>query len=65
MGAFADLGLEMDDARLFAEAVSRGGVLVAAYVEDEEVGRIDELFRRHGATKVTVREGTWHRHEEA
>lgn len=65
MGAFADLGMEVDDARLFEEAVSRGGVLVAAYVEDDQVDRIAELFRSHGATEVAVREGTWHRHEEA
>jgi len=60
MGALADLGVEMEDARLFQEAVNRGGVLVAAYAEDEAVERIAELFRRHGAEEVAVRPGRWH-----
>ncbi len=63
MGALADLGLEVDDARLFAEALERGGVLVTAYVEAEERARVAELFRRHGVEEVALREGTWHRAE--
>ncbi len=63
MGALADLGLEVDDARLFAEAVERGGVLVTAYVEADERDGVAELFRRHGVGEVVLREGTWHRAE--
>ncbi len=61
MGALADLGLTVDDARLFQEAVRRGGVLVTAYVEDRAAAeRIAALFRSHGALEVALREGSWH-----
>ena len=60
MGALADLGMEVDDARLFHEAVEQGGVLGAAYVDEAQAPHIVELFRRHGAQEVADRPGRWH-----
>src|SRR5215207_10634187 len=57
--SLADLGLPEETVRAYAEGTSRGGVLVAAQVEDSRVERIVAAYREYGAADVNAREAEW------
>lgn len=59
VGALVDLGVSEDEAQQFAEAVRRGGILLAARVDDEGIDRAVESMERHGAIDVAEKVKDW------
>jgi hypothetical protein len=50
--SLSDLGLPEERARAYAEGLGRGGVLVAAQVEDDQVERVMAAYREYGAADL-------------
>jgi hypothetical protein len=50
--SLSDLGLPEEKARAYAEGLGRGGVLVAAQVEDDQVERVMAAYREYGAADL-------------
>jgi uncharacterized membrane protein len=59
VGALVDLGIPEDEAEQLAEAVRRGGILLAARVDDETIDRVVEIMEHHGALDVAERVKEW------
>ena len=57
--SLADLGLPEEEVRAYAEGIGRGGVLVAAQVEDDRVERVMAAYREYGAANLDAREAAW------
>src|SRR4051794_455333 len=57
--SLSDLGFPDENVRAYAEAATRGAVLVAAQVEADRLDRILAAYREYGATKLEVREAEW------
>lgn len=49
----------------YAEGMARGGVLVAAQVEDHRVERVAAAYREYGAADLDVREAKWRAEDSA
>jgi hypothetical protein len=52
IGALVDLGVPEDQAPQLAEAVGRGGVLLATRVDGESIDRVVDVMEEHGALDV-------------
>ena len=59
VGALADLGMSDDEAQQFAEAVRRGGILLAARVDEGALDRAVEIMERNGAIDVAEKVKEW------
>lgn len=57
--SLSDLGLPEDKIRTYAEGMGRGGILVAAQVEDDRVERVVAAYREYGAADLDVSEAAW------
>ena len=60
--SLSDLGLPKGKVHAYAEGIRRGGVLVAAQVEDERVERIVSAYREYGAAELGTHKAEWHNH---
>jgi hypothetical protein len=54
-----DLGLPEEVLRAYAEGLRRGGILVAAQVEEGRVGRIVDAYKEYGAKDPQAHEAEW------
>ena len=57
--SLSDLGLPEKKARAYAEGLGRGGVLVAAQVEDDQIERVMAAYREYGAADLDVHVAEW------
>ena len=57
--SLSDLGLPEEEVRAYTEGISRGGVLVAAQVEDDRVERVVAAYREYSAVGLDAREAEW------
>ena len=57
--SLSDLGLPEEKARAYAEGLGRGGVLVAAQVEDDQVERVMAAYREYGAADLDAHVAEW------
>jgi hypothetical protein len=55
IGSLTGAGIEEPDAHVYAEGVRRGGTLVIARVEDDEVGAAKAILVRSGAIDTNTR----------
>ena len=55
IGSLTGAGIEESDAHVYAEAVRRGGILLAARVHDDEVGGAMTILRKCGAIDTNLR----------
>lgn len=61
VGALVESGVSKDDADVYAEAIRRGGALVVARVDDDEVSRYQAVLDRSGfsaSTRASAYRGT-------
>ena len=54
IGALTQAGVGEDEARTYAEGVSRGGTLVTARVEDSRAAAAEAIMQRHATTEVST-----------
>jgi hypothetical protein len=54
-----DLGLPKENLRAYAEGLQRGGILVAAQVEEGRVGRVVDAYKEYGANDAQAHEADW------
>jgi hypothetical protein len=59
MGALFGAGVDEEQAALHAEAIRRGGTLVAVRVPDDQVGRIEGLLSIHRPVDLAARAAAW------
>ena len=69
LGALKDAGVNEEDAHVYAEGVRRGGSIVSVRVDDDDVGRVDDILTRHGGVLAgdrapLYRSEGWSRFEE-
>jgi hypothetical protein len=57
--ALIDLGIDRDDANIYAEAVKRNGVLLIVRVSEAETEQATELLERAARLNVKVTGNTW------
>ena len=57
--SLSDLGLPAQTVRAYAEGIGSGGVLVAAQVDGDRIGRIMAAYREYGAADIDTREAEW------
>lgn len=55
IGALETSGITHDDAHVYAEALKRGGTLLAVHVEDAQVERVRDMLDSHGAADIDER----------
>jgi hypothetical protein len=55
LGGLIGLGIPKDQASTYAEAIRRGGCLVAVEVHESEVMRADKIMKKHGAIDIMQR----------
>ena len=58
-GMLEDLFGGSDDHRLYAEGIRRGGTLLTAQVDDEQLDEAVEILDRHGSIDLEEREISW------
>ena len=58
-GELVERGLEQGRASLYAQAVQRGGILVAAQVEEGRVRRVVDAYKEYSANDAQVHEAEW------
>ena len=54
-----DLGLREESFRAYGEGLQRGGILVAAQVEEDRVERVVNAYKEYGATDLQALEAAW------
>lgn len=59
LGAIADLFIPQNDAATYAEGIRRGGVLLTAEVEEQDLDRAMDILERHEAVDLDEREANW------
>jgi uncharacterized membrane protein len=52
IGALTNLGLSDDEAKVYEDRVSEGGILVAVPVRGDESGEVEDVFEENKATDV-------------
>src|SRR4051794_993747 len=57
--SLSDLGFPEEKVRAYAEGIGRGGILVAAQVDDSRVDRVMAAYREYGAGDLDAREAEW------
>src|SRR3954453_4017952 len=60
--SLSDLGLPEEEVCAYAEGIGRGGILVAAQVEDDRVARIVTAYRDYGAANLDAPQGRMAQH---
>jgi hypothetical protein len=60
-----DLGLPEHDVRAYAEGLRRGGILIAAQVEEGRVARVVDACREYGANGLLAHEAEWRSEDPA
>jgi hypothetical protein len=59
IGALTDLGVEKDEAELYAESVRRGGSLVTARADESRADEVAAMLRKNGAVDIARRAEEW------
>lgn len=59
IGALRNVGVNDEDAEYYAEAVRRGGALVAVKAEDHRAQDAADIMREHGAIDIESRVSQW------
>jgi uncharacterized membrane protein len=59
LGALYDLGVSDREAGLYAEAVRRGGSLIAVEAGEEVAARVQSILDRHGAVDIDEHSRAW------
>jgi hypothetical protein len=59
IGKMADHSVSDRDAKLYEEGLKRGGTLVTVQVDARESGRMEAIFKRHGAVDIEDRAPDW------
>ena len=59
IGSLTELGVEKNDAELYAEAVRRGSTLVALRTDESRVDEASAILRKAGAVDITRRAEDW------
>ena len=54
-----DLGLPEETLRAYTDGLQRGGILVAARVEEARVGRVVDAYKEYSANDAQVHEAEW------
>ena len=57
--SLSDLGLPEEKVRAYTEGLGRGGILVAAQIEDSRIERVIGAYRDYGAADLDTREAEW------
>lgn len=52
LGALTGLGLSEDEARIYEDRITRGDILVAVPLRDEDQLDVEEIFRANGAEEI-------------
>jgi len=55
LGALIGLGIPKDQVQTYAEAIRRGGCIVAAEVNDSDIARANEIMKKHNAVDIHQR----------
>ena len=61
VGALIGMGIPEEEAHYYAEAVRRGGTLVAADVAEERIDDAIDVMERHNPVDIRERAATWRR----
>jgi uncharacterized membrane protein len=61
IGALVDIGVAEQEARDYAEALRRGGTVVAVKTEGLMIDRAIEIMEQHGAIDMNKRMAEWQR----
>ena len=69
LGALMGAGIPEEDAQVYAEGIRRGGTLVGARVNDDQVDAAVDVLDRHNAVDIDIRRaelqaGGWTRYDE-
>jgi hypothetical protein len=69
LGALMGAGIPEEDAQVYAEGIRRGGTLVGARVNDDQVDAAVDVLDRHTAVDIDIRRaelqaGGWTRYDE-
>jgi len=59
IGALTDRGVSDEDAHLYAEGLRRGGTLVTMVVPADQVDKMTQIFKKHGAVDIEKRNAHW------
>ena len=59
MGALTEAGVPEEEAGYYVAGVHRGGTLVSAAVDDQQVNEIVEIMQRHNPLDVHEQVETW------
>src|SRR5204862_3171146 len=59
IGSLTEIGVEKQDAELYAEAVRRGGTLVTLRAEESRADEASAILRKAGAIDITRRAEDW------
>ena len=54
-----DMGVDEDDANIYAEGVRRGGTLVSLTTQDEWAERAQDIMNRHNPVDIDTRSSLW------
>jgi hypothetical protein len=61
MGALASVGVDSDEARIYAEGIRRGGAVVTVECNDDEIEALAAILSRHGVVDIARRAEAWRR----
>ncbi len=61
MGALASVGVDGDEARIYAEGIRRGGAVVTVECNESESAAICDILSRNGVVDVAQRTEAWRR----
>jgi uncharacterized membrane protein len=60
IGVLVDMGLQGEEAHLYAEAIRRGGILVTVQGSDAVTDQVIDILERHNPVDVEERANEWH-----
>jgi hypothetical protein len=61
VGALANVGVDGDEARIYAEGIRRGGAVVTVECNGDEVAALNAILARHGVVDLARRTEVWRR----
>ncbi len=61
MGALVSVGVDGDEARIYAEGIRRGGAVVTVECSDDEAAAATDILSRCGTVDIAKRTETWRR----
>ena len=61
MGALASVGVDGDEARIYAEGVRRGGAVVTVECDEGDAAALNAILSRNGVVDIAQRSEVWRR----